>query len=262
VKRVILNSPADKAGIKPGETIMKVDTNVTWLKSPEFVYGLLAGDTGTKVNIILWRKDHNYSVTLTREVINYQPAPLDTVNHKRTLPNIMTDEAFCDSFGRILDQAPDSFKKLHDNYIIYDNFDVSGGNGHYPYACSITLPGSSYTNYIYSDSLYPHYFIANCEFDTDASKAWQSFIDFSAQINQYLDKKTGWPCSYSYDINQRHENIDKTGRIWDAGYTFTLANINRIAEKSLEGTRVSVTYFSYFIQSKMRYYVSIVIWAS
>src|ERR1017187_7619414 len=114
IQQVIPGSPADKAGIKPGEAVMKVDTDVSWLKWPEYVYNELEGKPGTSVEIMLWKNDHNYSVTLIREVINNPPPPLDTVNHKPLLPTVKLDTAFCNSFGRIFDQAPDSFKKIHD----------------------------------------------------------------------------------------------------------------------------------------------------
>ena len=259
VKEVIINSPAFKAGITKGEAVMKVDTVVTWLKSPEFVYSLFEGNAGTKVEVMLWKKDHNYALTLTRENVQIPLPPPDTINHNRPLPMVQADQAFCDSFGSILAQAPDSFKKLHDSDIIYDNFDISGGvTGHYPYGCRISLPGSIYTNYIYSDSLTPAYFIANYKFNSDSSKAWQSFVNLSAQVNQFLDENSGSPCSYLYNINQRSENIDKKSRICDAAYTFTLGNEK---DKRLSGILVDVTFFSYSIEGQMQYYGALRIWA-
>ena len=260
IQQVIPNSPASKAGITPGEALMKVDTEVVWLKWPEYVYVLLAGNPGSKVQLMLWKNDHNYSVTLTREKIEFVVPSIDTISHIKPLPHVKPDQAFCDSFGRILDQAPDSFKKLHDNYIIYDHFDISGG-GRYPYGCNITLPGSSYTNYIYYDSAKPCYFIATYQFENDSAKAWQNFITFSAEINQYLTTKTNGTCQYRYDINQMPGNLYKTDRIWDASYDFTLENIKNMLHKKFEASETSTQYISYYTQGKMWYYVSIRIWA-
>ncbi len=64
-------SPADKAGIKPGDKILKIDSKVTTDMKVDEAVKLIKGKPGTKITLTLYRQgnDQSFDVSLTREVI-------------------------------------------------------------------------------------------------------------------------------------------------------------------------------------------------
>lgn len=71
VTNVIENSPAEKAGVKAGDKIIKVDKTITARKkvTNEDVMALLKGPSGTKVTVTVVRNGNKLSKTLTRGAI-------------------------------------------------------------------------------------------------------------------------------------------------------------------------------------------------
>lgn len=63
------NSPGEKAGILPGDRILKVDgTDVIGMDIDKIVE-LIKGDKGTDVVVSVWREDQEIELTITRDVI-------------------------------------------------------------------------------------------------------------------------------------------------------------------------------------------------
>lgn len=71
VLRPIKNSPAGKAGIQPGDVIIKIDDKDTISMEQDKAVGLMRGNPGTKVTLGLYRESTKKSTTvsLTRENI-------------------------------------------------------------------------------------------------------------------------------------------------------------------------------------------------
>ena len=65
------NSPADRAGIRPGDKILKIDSKVTTDMKVDEAVKLIKGKPGTKITLTLYRQgeDQPFDVTLVREVI-------------------------------------------------------------------------------------------------------------------------------------------------------------------------------------------------
>lgn len=65
------NSPADRAGIRPGDKILKIDSKVTTDMKVNEAVKLIKGKPGTKITLTLYRQgeDQPFDVTLVREVI-------------------------------------------------------------------------------------------------------------------------------------------------------------------------------------------------
>ncbi len=68
-------SPADEAGVRPGDTILEVDGRSTRDLTMEELTELIRGDEGTAVKLTLQHADEDepYTVTLTRRKIVIQP---------------------------------------------------------------------------------------------------------------------------------------------------------------------------------------------
>ncbi len=64
-------SPAEKAGIKPGDKILKIDSKVTTDMKVDEAVKLIKGKAGTSITLTLYRQgeDQPFDVKLTREVI-------------------------------------------------------------------------------------------------------------------------------------------------------------------------------------------------
>lgn len=72
VLRPIKNTPADKAGILPGDVILKIDNVDTSDIDQDKAVALMRGDPGTKVTLVIYRESvkKNLTMNLTRENIS------------------------------------------------------------------------------------------------------------------------------------------------------------------------------------------------
>ena len=72
VLRPIKNTPASKAGLQPGDVILKIDTVDATTIDQEKAVSLMRGDPGTKVTLVVYRESlkQNVTVPLTRERIS------------------------------------------------------------------------------------------------------------------------------------------------------------------------------------------------
>ena len=67
IEQVYLNSPAQKAGLKPKDLIFAIDGIRTDYLNSDGVYQLLAGEPGTKVRIFITRGQTMFNVEVARE---------------------------------------------------------------------------------------------------------------------------------------------------------------------------------------------------
>lgn len=72
VLRPIKNTPAAKAGLEPGDVIMKIDNQDATTIDQEKAVSLMRGDPGTKVTLVVYRESEKKTLTvpLTREPIS------------------------------------------------------------------------------------------------------------------------------------------------------------------------------------------------
>lgn len=122
---VIEDSPAEKAGVKEGDIIYKVDgKTVTGMESDEVVK-LIRGDRGTKVNLTVIRDGEEVSMEITRDKVDST-----TVNSKMLDGNVgylqitefddVTTDQFTDAFNDLKDQGM--------KYMVLDLRSNPGGN--------------------------------------------------------------------------------------------------------------------------------------
>ena len=94
---VIPDSPADKAGIIPGDMILKVDDTAIQDKSQNEIISLIRGESGAAVNLLLSRNGSTISYTLIRELFHSK-----TVSYEILEANI--GYIHIDSFGEDTDK--------------------------------------------------------------------------------------------------------------------------------------------------------------
>ena len=69
----IAGTPADSAGIEPGDRIVKIDGKSTYRLTMEEVHQVLRGPAGSKVRLTIDRGSDSPEFTLTRRMIVYHP---------------------------------------------------------------------------------------------------------------------------------------------------------------------------------------------
>ncbi|MGC8717425.1 MAG: S41 family peptidase [bacterium] len=120
------DTPAQKAGIKPGDIIIKVDEKSTNGMNADDVSKLIRGPAGTKVKIIIQREGESKPLefTLTRAVVK-----LVTVSSKMLDSNIgyIKIKAFREPTGEELSKALDAILPKAKNGIILDLRNNPGG---------------------------------------------------------------------------------------------------------------------------------------
>lgn len=97
------NSPAQKAGIQTGDTLIQVDGQIIIDLGIDEVIQRIKGEVGTSVTLTILREgiDEPLNITITRDII--QIPILDT--------EILNEEVFLISLYNFSEQAPDAFKK-------------------------------------------------------------------------------------------------------------------------------------------------------
>ncbi|MDX1830128.1 MAG: S41 family peptidase [Lutibacter sp.] len=79
IEDVIKNSPAQKANLKPGDKILKIDETFVKDFQAEGASSLLNGLPNTKINLQIERQNRTFDVTLTRKKISINPVPYYTM---------------------------------------------------------------------------------------------------------------------------------------------------------------------------------------
>lgn len=78
----IANSPAEKAGVKPGDLIMKIDDKSTEGMSTAEAVKLIKGPKGTKVKLFMTREGKEIVFDLTRDVITIKSVSYEEIERK------------------------------------------------------------------------------------------------------------------------------------------------------------------------------------
>lgn len=84
IETVYPGSPADKAGLKPGDRIMSANGEQTTSANFETIMGLLNGDKGTKVNLKIDRDGKMIDVSAARDVVTV-PSTISKMVNGETL---------------------------------------------------------------------------------------------------------------------------------------------------------------------------------
>ncbi|WP_372746241.1 S41 family peptidase [Lutibacter sp.] len=79
VKELLKDSPAEGAGIKPGDKILKIDAISVKDFDEKGAATLLNGLPNTTVNLVLERQNKTFEVTVTRKKIDISPVPYFTM---------------------------------------------------------------------------------------------------------------------------------------------------------------------------------------
>lgn len=102
-------SPAEEAGLRPGDIILAVDETLTYDLSLFEAVQQIRGETGTSVTLNIWRPstEENLDITITRAEIHVPSAELSWVGESSDIP-LITINSFNEStaieFFTILDQ--------------------------------------------------------------------------------------------------------------------------------------------------------------
>lgn len=121
--RPLKNSPAEKAGIKAGDTIVKVNDTVVTDMPVDQVVQRIRGDIGTTVKLVLSRGGERKDVTVTREEV-VAPAAEWRIDGEI---GILTVSRFNDDTGKQARQAAEEFRSAGVKKVILDLRGNPGG---------------------------------------------------------------------------------------------------------------------------------------
>lgn len=121
--RVLSGNPAEKAGVKPGDTILAVNDQASSSWTADKTAGEVRGDVGTTVKLVVARGDDTKEFTITRQVVN-NPSVQTTVQNGI---GILTISRFDDQTGKLARKAAGSFKQQGVRGIILDLRGNGGG---------------------------------------------------------------------------------------------------------------------------------------
>lgn len=116
------NSPAEKAGIKPGDVLLKVDGKK--YSDIDLMATKIRGDKGTKVEITYSRDGKQKNVTLTRDIINQESVDYKMLDDSTGYIQI---SSFIESTGDDFAKALKVVEKKGAQNLILDLRDNGGG---------------------------------------------------------------------------------------------------------------------------------------
>jgi len=121
----IAGTPADRAGIQPGDRIVKIEDMLTQQMTLMEAVQRLRGSAGSKVTLTILRHESPgpFQVTLTREVIALKPVKLVTLEQSIGYIKIVS---FSEQSGRNLQQAVQTLTEKGVKGVILD---LRGNNG-------------------------------------------------------------------------------------------------------------------------------------
>ncbi|MBI4381796.1 MAG: S41 family peptidase [candidate division NC10 bacterium] len=121
----IAGTPADRAGIQPGDRIVRIDDMLTQQMTLMEAVQRLRGPAGRKVTLTILRQESPgpFQITLTREVIALKPVKLVTLEQSIGYIKIMS---FSEQSGRDLQQAVQTLTEKVVKGVILD---LRGNNG-------------------------------------------------------------------------------------------------------------------------------------
>lgn len=132
VLRTTPNNPAEKAGIKAGDIIYKVNDTVVYEKTPEEIAKLVRGKEGTELKLSVVRAAKELSFTLKREKINNVSAFVDY----RDDTAIISIRRFDNDTGALVEKAAKEAKAKNVKKVILD---LRGNGGGYVTAAEDVL---------------------------------------------------------------------------------------------------------------------------
>ena len=121
--RPLKNSPAEKAGVKAGDAIVKVNDTVVTNMPVDQVVQRIRGDVGTTVKLVLSRGGERKDITVTREEV-VAPAAEWKVDGEI---GILTVSRFNDDTGKQARQAAEEFRSAGVRKVILDLRGNPGG---------------------------------------------------------------------------------------------------------------------------------------
>lgn len=121
--RPLKNSPAEKAGVKAGDAIVKVNDTVVTNMPVDQVVQRIRGDVGTTVKLVLSRGGERKDVTVTREEV-VAPAAEWKIDGEI---GILTVSRFNDDTGKQARQAAEEFRSAGVKKVILDLRGNPGG---------------------------------------------------------------------------------------------------------------------------------------
>ena len=102
IRSILKNSPAENAGIKPGDKILKINDIIVKNFEGKEVATLLKGLPNTKVKLQIERQNKKIDLEITRKKININPVPYFT---------LLSDEVGYISFTKFNEKAASEVKK-------------------------------------------------------------------------------------------------------------------------------------------------------
>lgn len=123
VLRVLADSPAEKAGVKPGDVFVSVNGESVASKDASTVAGKVRGEVGTSVKLQLKRGEDIAVYTITRAKVS-DPSVRWSVSDG---VGVMTISRFDEETGRLATQAASEFKAQQVHGVIVDLRNNGGG---------------------------------------------------------------------------------------------------------------------------------------
>jgi carboxyl-terminal processing protease len=121
--RVLANNPAEKAGLKAGDTILAVNDEGAASWTADKTATEIRGEAGTTVKLVVARGNDTKEFTITRQVVN-NPSVVGSVQDEI---GILTISRFDEQTATLARQAADSFKQQNVRGVILDLRGNGGG---------------------------------------------------------------------------------------------------------------------------------------
>lgn len=123
------DSPAQRAGLQPGDIILKVndETIVDW--NVDRAVSIIRGEAGTDVRLTIYRESNGspFEVSITRQVIEIKSVKVTFKTEKGKNIAILKLSRFGDDTKRILDDAINQVKNRGVNHLVLDLRNNPGG---------------------------------------------------------------------------------------------------------------------------------------
>lgn len=123
VLRVIAGSPAERAGLKPGDVFVSVNGDLVEGKTSSEVASKVRGEAGTSVKLVMNRSDTQVEFTITREQVS-DPSVRWTVTDGI---GVMTISRFDEDAADLAKQAAKDFKDQAVKSVVVDLRNNGGG---------------------------------------------------------------------------------------------------------------------------------------
>ncbi len=123
VIRVLANNPAEKAGLKAGDTILAVNDQTASGWTADKTASEVRGEAGTTVKLVIMRGNETKEFTVTRQVVD-NPSVQSSVQNGL---GILTISRFDDQTGALARKAAESFKQQNVHGVILDLRGNGGG---------------------------------------------------------------------------------------------------------------------------------------